>query len=664
MTLNTAIRGVQIEDVSISGAHLVATNSPSDGQVLTWNTTQDKFEWDNMGTMVNNETPTGDINGVNDTYTLDNQPLTDSETVHLNGLLQEPGVINDYTVNVSGSQITFVVAPETGDIVLVSYMTSQGLGADGADHGELGGLADDDHTQYILINGTRAFTGNIQANASGTLDIGSAAVPFKDLYLTGDSLYVAGSKAIGYTGGSVKFYGDGSSLTGVVSDHNDLGGLQGGDTNEYYHLNEHEEAQISATTDTLIYLGVATDTNIAVDQSADTITFEAANATRMTIGTGDITFDGSIDLSDDGYEYEIGGYRALAVMEGGSVAVGPALYSLIPGKSGGIQNVGIGDTTGNALTTGDGNVLIGSQAGWALSTTNDNVFIGASAGYHNEGASNVFLGRWAGYGESPGYASSNNTFVGYQSGYGITTGSDNVLVGYKSGDTLTTESNKLYIANDTGTPLIYGEFDNDIVQINGTLEFPAGTSINEFSTDGTMGGNSDDAVPTEKAVKTYVDASSGGISNVVEDVTPQLGGDLDLNEKYLELNSSPTSDDTGNGLMASGVVDTNASGVGAALYMASDGNYDTADASAVGTMPCTAIALETGTGTKKVLLTGYVRNDGWNWTAGGLMYVSTAVGELTQTAPAGSGDQVQVIGYAVSADVMFFSPNLTLVEIA
>jgi len=36
-----------------------------------------------------------------------------------------------------------------------------------------------------------------------------------------------------------------------------------------------------------------------------------------------------------------------------------------------------------------------------------------------------------------------------------------------------------------------------------TLEL--GTNINEFSIDGTMAGNSDDAVPTEKAVKTYVD---------------------------------------------------------------------------------------------------------------------------------------------------------------
>lgn len=39
-----------------------------------------------------------------------------------------------------------------------------------------------------------------------------------------------------------------------------------------------------------------------------------------------------------------------------------------------------------------------------------------------------------------------------------------------------------------------------------TLALPSGTTVNEFSIDGTFTGNSDDALPTEKAVKTYVDA--------------------------------------------------------------------------------------------------------------------------------------------------------------
>ena len=43
-----------------------------------------------------------------------------------------------------------------------------------------------------------------------------------------------------------------------------------------------------------------------------------------------------------------------------------------------------------------------------------------------------------------------------------------------------------------------------------TFSGPSGTTINEFSTDGTLGGNSDDAVPTEKATKTYIDAQIAG----------------------------------------------------------------------------------------------------------------------------------------------------------
>lgn len=41
----------------------------------------------------------------------------------------------------------------------------------------------------------------------------------------------------------------------------------------------------------------------------------------------------------------------------------------------------------------------------------------------------------------------------------------------------------------------------------GRLTLPAGTDVDEFSTDGTLAGDSDDAVPTEKAVKTYIDTN-------------------------------------------------------------------------------------------------------------------------------------------------------------
>jgi hypothetical protein len=164
-------------------------------------------------------------------------------------------------------------------------------------------------------------------------------------------------------------------------------------------------------------------------------------------------------------------------------------------------------------------------------------------------------------------------------------------------------------------------------------------------------------------VALYVGGSGSGISNVVEDTTPQLGGDLDLNQKCIDISTALGTDLTAVGLIDSVTVDTNATGVGAALYMAADGNYDEADADAAATMPVTTLALETGTGTKEILLQGYIRKDAWSWTPGGLIYADVTTGALSQTAPSGSGDQVQVVGWAKSADILYFNPSLVLVEV-
>ncbi len=43
------------------------------------------------------------------------------------------------------------------------------------------------------------------------------------------------------------------------------------------------------------------------------------------------------------------------------------------------------------------------------------------------------------------------------------------------------------------------------VSLSGRLAFTQGSSVNEFSTDATLSGNSDAAVPTERAIKTYVE---------------------------------------------------------------------------------------------------------------------------------------------------------------
>jgi len=76
----------------------------------------------------------------------------------------------------------------------------------------------------------------------------------------------------------------------------------------------------------------------------------------------------------------------------------------------------------------------------------------------------------------------------------------------------------------------------------------SGTNINEFSIDGTLAGNSDDAVPTEQAVKTYVDGHSTNGMWSREIVGPSLyptnaGDNLDMltgNIKFTPAAGAPS----------------------------------------------------------------------------------------------------------------------------
>ena len=136
-----------------------------------------------------------------------------------------------------------------------------------------------------------------------------------------------------------------------------------------------------------------------------------------------------------------------------------------------------------------------------------------------------------------------------------------------------------------------------------------------------------------------------------------------------DLDESPDSDDSGEGVIMTMTVDSGVSysSVGQAVHIDTDGELIDADADASATMPCIGLLLESGTGSKKVLTHGIIRNDDWNWTVGGIVYVSTdpsTTTGLTQTAPSGAGDFVQVIGVATHADRILLNVDLTLVEVS
>lgn len=605
MTLNTAIRGMQIAETTISGGHLITTNSPADGQVLTWDIAQDKFKWDNTGSLTVSETPTGSINGSNTSFALANTPLSDSEMVFLNGLLQEEGGGNDYTITVSGV-ITMAPAPETNDLLVVTYLISQGLGGT-SDHGDLSGLTDDDHAQYILVDGTRAFTGNIKANASGTLDIGSSSVPFRDLYLTGASLYMNGSQVLSMSGadlvlnspsGNIAMTGT-IDLSSATMNHDELTGL-----------GDDDHTQYSLVDGTRAFTG--------------TVSINNANELRFY----------------NGGSSEYAGFKAPGELVNNIWALPEADAT----------------TANEALVSDSANTL-----SWA---THDELS-GFAANEHFTEAS-IDHGSIAGLGDDD------------HSQYLLADGTRQAATLTVTGDLVV--SGTQFIA-DTQTVLIT---DNLLVINNG--EVGAGVTLGEAGIEVDRGSEPRYRFMFDETNDYFEVGISGSEQPVAtREVSPTSSGvpfwngstySLDTNSAFtysagvlavgssVELQDAPSSDHAANGVIANMTTDVVVT-FGQALHIDSTGGFVLADADAATTAPCTALAIEAGAaGSRDVLLQGFIRDDTWAWTIGGVVYLSTTGGALTQTAPAGTGDQVQVLGVATHADRMWFSPDLTLIEVA
>jgi hypothetical protein len=160
-------------------------------------------------------------------------------------------------------------------------------------------------------------------------------------------------------------------------------------------------------------------------------------------------------------------------------------------NSTGYENIFLGQTAGASNTTGFYNTFVGSSAGFHNTSDTDGTFVGREAGYNSTAPYNTFVGSGSGYSTTIGY---ENTFLGMQSGHANTagyrnvtlgmnaghsnsTGFGNVLLGFSAGYS-ETGSNKLYIDNcfsggSCTSPLIYGEFDNHLLKINGVTHVAA-----------------------------------------------------------------------------------------------------------------------------------------------------------------------------------------------
>lgn len=123
-------------------------------------------------------------------------------------------------------------------------------------------------------------------------------------------------------------------------------------------------------------------------------------------------------------------------------------------------------------------------------------------------------------------------------------------------------------------------------------------------------------------------------------------------------------DDTYSGNIIAGLNSGATTAQWEAVYLNGSAAWVLADANGSGTYPARGIGIADSTSNAlSVLVRGTVRNDAWTWTPGGTIYLSATPGALTQTAPSTSGDKVQAVGFALTADIAYFDFDSTFVEV-
>jgi hypothetical protein len=214
----------------------------------------------------------------------------------------------------------------------------------------------------------------------------------------------------------------------------------------------------------------------------------------------------------NGYEDNLGVYLGSGAGYGSVSYSGHNYNSHIGANAGynifgGDHNTMVGNQSGYNVNDASYNTFIGSAAGYGTSTSN-NTLVGFASGNSADGTGNTALGRDAGY-----YLDGNyNVAIGYQAlNNASITGNYNIGIGYNVDTSSLSVSNELTFGANAG---LSGEITR--MRIPGLGFDTNGATAGQVITADGSGGMS------------FQDAAGGGISSLIEDTSPQLGGSLDV----------------------------------------------------------------------------------------------------------------------------------------
>ena len=221
----------------------------------------------------------------------------------------------------------------------------------------------------------------------------------------------------------------------------------------------------------------------------------------------------------------------------------------------------------------------------------------------------------------------------------------------------------------TGTRITKGWFiDLQVTNaIAGSITGNAATVTGFTPASGSITLSGADAITFTTSAATSVTLPTSGtlMANLLEDTTPQLGGNLDLNQNSIQLDPTPTSDHTWNGIVFTSTAAENLV-IGDTCYLNSAGKFAKIDADTEATAKG-FVVMSTGTisadATGIFLKEGFIRDDTWTWTVGAELWAPLTPGNPSETKPSATGDIIRLMGYAYSADIIYFNPDKTYIEV-
>ena len=264
--------------------------------------------------------------GTANTYTLGSNTSVDSVLVSINGTLQQP--IYSYNI-VNNNQITFTETPLTSDTIEVRFIAVSATSVSSLRYGPA--------TAVTLDIANVNVTGNVLPSANVTYSLGSETLQWKDLWVSGNTVYIGGS-----------------ALT-VANGQLSIGGNTVGSAITYSNVN------VKAYTETM---GFANYSNVNV--AAYTTTQSYTNYSNVNVAAYITSYTGNVGgtLSNASQPY----ITALGTISSGTWAAGTI----------GVLYGGTGATTATGALT---NLLpSGASTGYVLTTGGSGSYYWATSG--------------------------------------------------------------------------------------------------------------------------------------------------------------------------------------------------------------------------------------------------------------------------------------------